>query len=147
MTFGGKQRTMGSIYRWRSRRVSKRSRSRYLLVNSLRPNSLKYNRIIRGIVDLMKKLEKQGLFHRYAHQDENKVCIDKAAKLLDKAIQRFDVSLQPFYFIYQLTASCQLPRRTCKSVSFSSNNVCRVRLLNWMGLVGIGMGRFWSHRR
>jgi hypothetical protein len=58
----------------------------------------------------MKKLEKQGLFHRYAHQDENKACIDKAAKLLDEAIQRFDVSLQPFYFPYQLTASCRLPQ-------------------------------------
>jgi hypothetical protein len=62
----------------------------------VRPNSLKYDRIIHGIVDLMKKLEKQGLFHKYAHQDENKACIDKAAKLLDEAVQRFEVSLQPF---------------------------------------------------
>jgi hypothetical protein len=51
-------------------------------------------KIIRDIVDLMKKLEKQGRFHRYAHQDENKTCIDKAAKLLDEAIQRFDTNMQ-----------------------------------------------------
>jgi len=51
-------------------------------------------KIIHGIVDLMKKLEKQGLFHKYAHQDENKACIDKAAKLLDEAIQRFDTNMQ-----------------------------------------------------
>jgi hypothetical protein len=96
----------------------------------------------------MKKLEKQGVFHKYAHQDENKACIDKAAKLLDEAVQRFEVSLQPF--LLYLSGSWQAvdsPRRTCKSVSFSSNNVRGVRLLNWMGLVGIGMARFWSHRR
>ena len=40
----------------------------------------------------MKVLEKQGLFHRYAHQDEHKARIEKEAKHLDEALQRFDVS-------------------------------------------------------
>jgi hypothetical protein len=43
---------------------------------------------------LMETLEKQGLFRRYAHQDENKARIDEAARQLDEAIQRFDVSFK-----------------------------------------------------
>jgi hypothetical protein len=72
---------------------------------------LKYNRIIHSIVDLMKAPEKQSLFHRYAYQDENKARIDEAAKQLDEAIQRFDVSPRSVYFLYPLIASYRLARR------------------------------------
>ena len=48
----------------------------------------------------MKELENQGLFHRYTHQDENKARIDEEAKLLDEAMQRFDVSFQVIFVVY-----------------------------------------------
>ena len=47
----------------------------------------------------MKELENQGLFRRYAHQDENKAHIDEEAKLLDEAMQRFDVSFQVTFVV------------------------------------------------
>ena len=64
----------------------------FLGPTSLKSRSLRYYRIIHNIVDLMKTLEKQGLFRRYAHQDEHKARIEEEAKHLDEALQRFDVS-------------------------------------------------------
>ena len=64
----------------------------YFLVNSVKPKLLKCHRIIHNIVDLMKTLEKQGFFHKYAHQDEHKARIKEEAKHLDEALQRFDMS-------------------------------------------------------
>jgi hypothetical protein len=91
---------MGSIYQRKLNRALKRSTSRCFVVNSLKPKSLKYNRIILSIVDLMRALEKQGLFHRYAHQDESKARIEEEAKLLDEAIQRFDVSSAGIFIFF-----------------------------------------------
>ena len=58
----------------------------------------------------MKTLEKQGLFRRYAHQDENQARIDEATKILDEAVQRFDVSLSAIYFLCRLTTNYRLAR-------------------------------------
>ena len=58
-------------------RVLKRSRGMCVLVDSLKPKSLKHYRIIHNTVGLMKTLEKQALFCRCAHH-EHKARIEKA---------------------------------------------------------------------
>jgi hypothetical protein len=40
----------------------------------------------------MKDLEKQNVIRRYACQDENRSRVEEQTRLLDEAIQRFDVS-------------------------------------------------------
>ena len=57
----------------------------------------------------MKALENQGLFHRYAQQDENKARIDEEARLLDEAMQRFDVSFCSHFESFSLSANRMLP--------------------------------------
>ncbi|KAF8234149.1 hypothetical protein L208DRAFT_1377006 [Tricholoma matsutake] len=59
-------------------------------------------KIILSIVDLMKVLEKQGVFQRYA-----KAHINKKPKLLDEAIHRFSVNFAADLF--SLSAHNKLP--------------------------------------
>ena len=107
-------------------------RSMSPLFNILKHKLLKCNRIILKIVDLMKELENQGLFRRYAHQDENKARIDEEAKLLDEAMQRFDVSFQVTFVVDSPHVTCcsdkhanQCPSRTTMHEEYSCRIGCR----------------------
>jgi hypothetical protein len=50
--------------------------------------------IFGGIIDLVKDLEDQNFLTRYAHQDDNKGRIESSTKLLDEAIELFEMNLQ-----------------------------------------------------